>query len=49
MNKKKEEPKWEYQGRTQEQYTASSAIVFYAMIGLFITMLTLTLYTHFAL
>lgn len=44
MNKKKKESKWEYQGRTIEKYTASSAILFYTMILLFGMMAAVSIY-----
>tara|TARA_R100001198_G_C5059449_1_gene111287 strand:+ start:190 stop:339 length:150 start_codon:yes stop_codon:yes gene_type:complete len=44
MNKKKKEHKWEYQGKTIEQYTASSTILFYTMILLFGTIAALSIY-----
>lgn len=44
MSKKEKKPKWEYQGRTIEKYTASSAILFYTMILLFGTIAAVSIY-----
>lgn len=44
MSKNKKESEWEYQGKTIEQYTASSTILFYTMILLFGTIAALSIY-----
>jgi len=44
MSKKEKKSKWEYQGKTIEQYTASSAILFYTMILLFGTIAAISIY-----
>ena len=44
MNKKEKKSKWEYQGKTIEQYTASSRILFYTMILLFGTIAAVSIY-----
>lgn len=44
MNKKEKKSIWEYQGKTIEQYTASSRILFYTMILLFGTMAAVSIY-----